>query len=135
MHGTDILALAFRIGQFAFSTIVVGLTSSHLHSARTEPSWSKKRFIYTDVVAALGLFVSLFFMLPFTWNFIHWPIDFLMFVMYMIAFGLLVDGTYIHYRNRHTVVTDQPANNGQQSNGLGGARKKWYRSRAEPSRI
>lgn len=95
MHGTDILALVFRIGQFAFSTIVVGLTSSHLHSARTEPSWSKKRFIYTDVVAALGLFVSLFFMLPFTWNFIHWPIDFLMFVMYMIAFGLLVDVSYV----------------------------------------
>ncbi|TGO23697.1 hypothetical protein BPAE_0124g00290 [Botrytis paeoniae] len=179
MHGTDILALVLRVGQFAFSTIVVGLTSSHLHSARAEPSWSKKRFIYTDVIAALGLFFSLFFMLPFTWNFIHWPIDFLMFVMYMIAFGLLVDfitpldcgsifnwygvfgssacarwksdvaftflaslfflgsfllGTYIHHRNRHTIVTDQPAN-GQQSNGLGGARKRWYRSRADPSRI
>ncbi|TGO87532.1 hypothetical protein BPOR_0220g00100 [Botrytis porri] len=162
MLGTDILALVLRIGQFVFSTIV-----------------SKKRFIYTDIVAALGLFFSLFFMLPFTWNFIHWPIDFLMFVMYMISFGLLIDfitplkcgskfnwhgvfgssacarwksdvafaflaslfflgsfllGTYTHHRNRHTVVTDQPAN-GQQSNGLSGARKRWYRSRADPSRI
>ncbi|KAF7861403.1 hypothetical protein EAF04_007968 [Stromatinia cepivora] len=91
MNGYDIFHLLLRIGELAFSTIVLGITGAHLSDVRNESAWTKKRFIYTEVTAALGLFFSLFFLLPFTWNFIHWPIDFLMFAMFMIAFGLLVD--------------------------------------------
>ncbi|CAD6444768.1 6106fa20-fb37-4c3d-94b1-453f1d5cc202 [Sclerotinia trifoliorum] len=91
MNGYDMFNLLLRLGQLVFSTIVLGITGAHLSRARTESGWTRKRFIYTEVTAALGLFFSLFFLLPHTWNFIHWPIDFLMFAMFMIAFGLLVD--------------------------------------------
>jgi hypothetical protein len=103
----DILSLALRIGevklsppvhpsltdrlQLAFSATVAGLTGSYLHSQKNTSAWSKKRFIYTEVVAAIGILFSLLFLLPFTASFVHWPMDFVLFALYMIAFGLLAN--------------------------------------------
>ncbi|KAA8569732.1 hypothetical protein MFRU_004g04270 [Monilinia fructicola] len=88
---TDLFSVSLRIGELIFSTVVTGITGSYLHSVKAESAWTKKRFIYTEVIAALGIFVSLLLLLPFTWSFIHWPVDFLMFILFMVAFGLLAD--------------------------------------------
>ena len=88
---TDLFSMCLRIGELAFSTVVTGLTGSYLHSIRGESAWNKKRFIYTEIIAALGILVSLIFLFPLTWSFIHWPVDLLMFILFMVAFGLLAD--------------------------------------------
>jgi len=85
----DIISLLLRIGELAFSATVAGLTGSYLHSTRVASAWTRKRFIYTEVVAGLAILFSLLFLFPFAGSFIHWPIDFLLFVGFMIAFGLL----------------------------------------------
>lgn len=87
----DLFQTILRFLELAFCTVVVGITASHLHNVRNEPAWSKKRFIYTEVVAALGLLVSLLLLLPWTWHYVTWPLDFIMFALFMIAFGLLAD--------------------------------------------
>lgn len=92
---TDLFSVSLRIGELIFSTVVTGITGSYLHSVKAESAWTKKRFIYTEVIAALGIFVSLLLLLPFTWSFIHWPVDFLMFILFMVAFGLLAD-VFLH---------------------------------------
>jgi len=88
---SDILSLALRIGELAFSATVAGLTGEYLHAAKHQSAWSKKRFIYTEVVAAIGILFSLLFLLPFAASFIHWPIDFVLFILFMVAFGLLAN--------------------------------------------
>lgn len=88
---TDIFSICLRIGQLIFSTIVTGITGHHLHTVRHESAWTKKRFIYTEIVGPLGMICALLFLLPFTWSFIHWPVDFLLFIMFMVSFGLLAD--------------------------------------------
>lgn len=87
----DLISMLLRIGELAFAAVVAGLTGEYLHSVRGSPAWTKKRFIYTEVIAAVSILVSLLWLLPFTATFIHWPVDFLLFVAWIVAFGLLVD--------------------------------------------
>jgi hypothetical protein len=85
----DILSLCLRIGELAFSAVVAGLTGQYLHQHKGTSAWDEKRFIYTEVIAAIGIVFSLLFLLPFMSSFFHWPMDFLLFAGFMIAFGLL----------------------------------------------
>jgi hypothetical protein len=88
----DLLSLCLRIGELAFSAVVAGLTGKYLHDEeKGVRAWNKKRFIYTEVIAAIGILFSLLFLLPFASSFIHWPIDFLLFAGFMVAFGLLAN--------------------------------------------
>ncbi|KAL2071728.1 hypothetical protein VTL71DRAFT_12963 [Oculimacula yallundae] len=86
---TDILSLCLRIGELAFSAVVAGLNGQYLHRTRHASTNSRKRFIYVEVIAALGILFALLFLFPFTTSFLHWPVDFLLFAGFMIAFGLL----------------------------------------------
>jgi hypothetical protein len=67
------------------------LTGQYLHQEKGTSAWSKKRFIYTEVIAAIGILFSLLFLLPFAASFLHWPVDFLLFAGFMVAFGLLAN--------------------------------------------
>ncbi|KAH6674361.1 integral membrane protein [Halenospora varia] len=87
----DLLSLCLRIGELAFSATVAGLTGAYLHSTRHTSAWSRKRFIYTEVIAGISILFSLIFLLPFMSSFIHYPFDFVLFAAWMIAFGLLAD--------------------------------------------
>jgi len=91
MLAEDLLSLCLRIGELAFTAVVAGLTGQYLHANKHESAWSKKRFIYTEVVAAIGILFSLLFLLPFASSFIHWPMDFVLFILFMVAFGLLAN--------------------------------------------
>jgi hypothetical protein len=91
MIAEDLLSLCLRIGELAFSATVAGLTGEYLHQEKGTSAWSKKRFIYTEVIAAIGILFSLLFLLPFASSFIHWPMDFLLFAGFMVAFGLLAN--------------------------------------------
>lgn len=91
MFAEDLFSLLLRIGELIFSTIVAGINGAYLHNIKGTPAWSKKRFIYTEVIAAIGILFSLIFLIPFASSFIHWPVDLLLFVGFMIAFGLLTN--------------------------------------------
>lgn len=87
----DLLSLCLRIGELAFAAVVAGLTGEYLNAAHDSNDWSKGRFIYTEVVAAISMLLALLWLLPFTASFIHWPVDLLLFIAWIIAFGLMVD--------------------------------------------
>jgi len=91
MLAADAFYFLLRVGELAFSATVAGLTGSYLHSQKHTSAWSKKRFIYTEVVSAIGILFALLFLLPFTRSIIHYPADFVLFVLFMVAFGLLAN--------------------------------------------
>ncbi|SZF01335.1 unnamed protein product [Blumeria hordei] len=91
MHLADIISLFLRVCELIFSAIVIGLTASWLHANRGIRLSPHNRFIYTEVVAALAFLVALFLVLPFTRNYMHWPVDVFIFITTMIAFGLMVN--------------------------------------------
>jgi len=88
---TDLVSLCLRVGELAFSATVAGLTGQYLHQHKSSSAWSEKRFIYSEVVAAIGILFSLLFLLPFASSFLHWPADLLLFVMFIVAFALLTN--------------------------------------------
>lgn len=88
---TDLVSLCLRIGELAFSATVAGLTGAWLHQHKSTSAWSEKRFIYTEVVSALGIVFSLLFLLPFASSFLHYPADLILFILYIVAFALLVN--------------------------------------------
>ncbi|PMD44635.1 hypothetical protein L207DRAFT_509348 [Hyaloscypha variabilis F] len=90
----DIFSLCLRIGELAFSAVVAGLTGQYLHEHKGASAWDEKRFIYTEVIAAIAILYALLFLLPFMSTFWHWPMDFLLFAGLLIAFALLA-----HYDN------------------------------------
>jgi hypothetical protein len=89
-----ILNILLRIGELAFAAVVAGLTGEYLHAVGKSDSEAKRRMIYTEVIAGVSILLSLLWLLPFAGSFIHWPVDLLLFVAWIIAFGLMVDVSY-----------------------------------------
>jgi hypothetical protein len=78
--------------QLAFAAVVAGLTGEYLSTINDVPDSdpNKTRFIYTEVVAALSMLLALLWLLPFAGSFAHWLIDLILFIAWIVAFGLLV---------------------------------------------
>lgn len=85
-----IVAMILRAAELAFASIVAGVTGQYLHRSNAS-SWTNGRFIYTEVVAALSIVLSLLFLLPFSSTFVHWPVDIFFSILWWVVFGLLVD--------------------------------------------
>ncbi|KAI9795207.1 MAG: hypothetical protein M1833_007289 [Piccolia ochrophora] len=86
-----LVSIPLRVGELIFAAVVAGLTGEYLHNYDKANVFPQKRFIYTEVVAGLSILFSLLWLIPFSAGFIHYPIDFVLFVLWIVAFGLLVD--------------------------------------------
>lgn len=78
-----------RFLQFASAMIVVGIIGHYLDVA--SGSWPGGRFIYSEFVAALAALLALVLIIPSTWDLTLYPVDLFMFLLWIIAFGLLCD--------------------------------------------
>ncbi|OTB00667.1 hypothetical protein M426DRAFT_26369 [Hypoxylon sp. CI-4A] len=88
---TDLFAMILRLAELAFAAIVAGINGEYLHAVRNTDSWDQGRFIYTEVVAGVAIFLSLIWLFPFSGSFVHWPVDILISICWFAAFGLLVN--------------------------------------------
>jgi len=86
-----ILSFVLRLAELAFAAVVAGITGQYLHDNQGASSWDLGRFIYTEVVAGLSIFLALIWLFPFASSFIHWPVDLLISVCWFVVFGLLVN--------------------------------------------
>ncbi|KAK3325151.1 membrane-associating domain-containing protein [Apodospora peruviana] len=87
----DIFSMILRLAELAFAAIVAGLTGKYLHATEGTSAWDNGRFIYTEVVAGLSILLAIIWLFPFSGSFIHWPADFIISVMWFVAFGLMVN--------------------------------------------
>ncbi|KAI6780985.1 uncharacterized protein J7T54_003127 [Emericellopsis cladophorae] len=85
-----IVSLVLRAAELAFAAIVAGINGHFLHQS-SGSSWALGRYIYTEVVAALSIFLALIWLVPFSYTFTNWPIDIIISLCWWAAFGLLVD--------------------------------------------
>jgi Membrane-associating domain len=75
---------------------VVGLVSHFLAQYDNVQVGPHGREIYTDCVAAISMVISLIWLLPFTWTFMHYPLDFLLSFAWFAAFGALYSWIHIN---------------------------------------
>ncbi|KFY24257.1 hypothetical protein V493_05347 [Pseudogymnoascus sp. VKM F-4281 (FW-2241)] len=104
--GSRVASVFFRIMQLISAAIVAGLLGHFLHNLHEGGGGSgSSRVLYAISIAGISIFFSLLFMLPLKYQFYAFPLDLIMFILWMIAFGLLI------------------------SVGSSGCNSGWYRSR------
>ncbi|KAI2605851.1 marvel domain-containing protein [Hypoxylon fragiforme] len=109
---TDIFAMILRLAELAFAAIVAGINGQYLHAVRHTDSWDHGRFIYTEVVAGIAIFLAIIWLFPFSGSFVHWPVDIIISICWFVVFGLLVnylDGAcgYVFYWGDVSIRGDQ----------------------------
>ncbi|OBT87385.1 hypothetical protein VE02_04152 [Pseudogymnoascus sp. 03VT05] len=103
--GSRFASVFFRLMQLISAAIVAGLLGHYLHNLHEGGGFNNRRVIYAITIAGIAIFLSLLFMLPLKYQFYAFPLDLIMFILWMIAFGLLI------------------------SLGSSGCNSSWYRSR------
>lgn len=85
-----IVSFALRVAELVFAAIVAGVNGDYLHKTPGS-AWLLGRFIYTEVVAGVAIFLALVRLFPFASTFLTWPLDIAVSACWWAAFGLLVD--------------------------------------------
>ncbi|KFY97068.1 hypothetical protein V498_02294 [Pseudogymnoascus sp. VKM F-4517 (FW-2822)] len=88
--GSRAASVLFRIMQLISAAIVAGLLGRYLHNLHEGGGSSSRRIVYAISIAGIAIFFSLLFMLPLKYQFYAFPLDLIMFILWMVAFGLLI---------------------------------------------
>ena len=81
--------MILRFGELASAAIVVGILGRYLSILADADVDAGSRIIYSVVIGGISLFFSLVLFPPLKYSFYGWPIDFSLFICWMVAFGLL----------------------------------------------
>ncbi|KAK4184142.1 hypothetical protein QBC35DRAFT_541050 [Podospora australis] len=82
--------LVLRLFELVCSVICLGLLGRFLHLASEVPDrWTDGRLVYAIVVASISTLFSIVFILPFLYSCLAFPADFVLFIMWLVAFSLL----------------------------------------------
>ncbi|OJJ48736.1 hypothetical protein ASPZODRAFT_14861 [Penicilliopsis zonata CBS 506.65] len=86
--------LLFRIGEIIGSAIVVGILGRFQHFVDAAPhGHNDSRIIYSLVIASLSLAASLIMVFPWIRFFYAFILDFIFFILWIVAFGLMANLT------------------------------------------
>jgi hypothetical protein len=84
------LMVVLRFFELAFAAIIAGIIGHYL-SSRDSSVDSSSRIIYTITIASISLLVALVFFLPFSYTFYSFVIDIILFICWIVDFGLLTN--------------------------------------------
>lgn len=84
------ILVALRIWQLFISVIVLGILARFFRYSAMGGAARDGRIIYGIIVASLSTLASLVFIAPFMYSFWAFPVDFALFVMWLILFCLLI---------------------------------------------
>ncbi|KAH9874262.1 hypothetical protein IAQ61_004892 [Plenodomus lingam] len=85
---TGALRILLRIFQFVLGITVIGLYATDLDNARKAGKYVDSKWVWAVVCGTLGSLVSLVFMLPLVKAWFFFAVDALVFLCYLIAFGI-----------------------------------------------
>jgi len=91
--GSKVASVFLRVLELSSAAIVAGLVGQYLHYVSNAHDAANSRFVYTVTLAGISIVVSLVCMIPLNYAFYGFLLDAALFVMWMTAFGLLVNLT------------------------------------------
>lgn len=83
-----------RVGECISSVIVLALVGRVLYMVGQADANTDSRLIYTTVIASISTAFSIIFVLPLLYAFLAFPVDFIMFVTWLVAFCLMEAVSY-----------------------------------------
>jgi len=87
---SQITSVILRAIELTSASIIAGLVGAYLHFVSEAGADANGRFVYTITIAGISIFFSMLFMPPLKYSFYGFPLDFALFICWMVAFGLLV---------------------------------------------
>lgn len=87
---SKVIHVLLRVWELVCSVIVLGLLAHFLHLVSEAGATNDGRIIYALIVASISTLFSLVFMPPFLYAYLAFPADFALFVMWLVAFSLLI---------------------------------------------
>ncbi|KAH6977608.1 hypothetical protein EDB80DRAFT_757379 [Ilyonectria destructans] len=91
-----IASVILRFLELSSAVIVLGLLSRFAYNLSIAGVNMNGRLIYTMVVAGIGIVYSIFLCPPFDTLFMSFPFDFILFIMWLVAYCLLQTETRSH---------------------------------------
>ncbi|KAI5455578.1 hypothetical protein BGZ63DRAFT_497443 [Mariannaea sp. PMI_226] len=91
-----VVSVLLRLGELASAVIVLAILSRFCYLISIAEETADGRIIYAMVVAGIGTIYSFFLCPPFTSLFLSFPFDFVLFVMWLVAYCLLQTETGGH---------------------------------------
>ncbi|KAG7293980.1 hypothetical protein NEMBOFW57_004041 [Staphylotrichum longicolle] len=88
-----VLQLGLRIWQLICSVIVLGILGSFLHRLSDAGVSRDGRVVYSIVTASISTVFSIVFIVPLLYDFLAFPGDFILWIMWLITFCLLITRT------------------------------------------
>lgn len=86
---SKVFNVIFRLGELCSSVIVLGIVGHFLYIVGDSGTYADSRLVYAVVVASISTALSLIALLPFTFSFLIFPIDLILFVNWLVVYCLL----------------------------------------------
>ncbi|QDS77456.1 hypothetical protein FKW77_006943 [Venturia effusa] len=83
-----------RIFEFIFAVLVVGFSSWFLQVRHTHDQGAKGRLVFVICISVWSLVLSMVWLVPFTANFLHYPLDAFTSIFYFVSFAILQEWIY-----------------------------------------
>lgn len=93
VRASDIVSVLLRIGELICACIVTGLLGTFFHYLSDAHAHASSRLIFLMSIAGISIVATFALSPPVKYTFWAFPFDFIMFVLWMVAFGLIVDLT------------------------------------------
>lgn len=88
---SQITSVVFRAIELTSASVVAGLVGTYLYYLSDAGVEANGRIVYSVAIAGISIFFSIVFMPPLKYSFYGFPLDFALFICWMVAFGLLVN--------------------------------------------
>jgi hypothetical protein len=85
------LSVLFRVGELICAAIVVGILGEFLYYLNIANVGANARLVYTEVIAGISIALSIILMPPFMYSFWAFPLDLILFMMWIVAFAILAN--------------------------------------------
>lgn len=92
---SKVCSMIFRCGELVSACIVAGLLGRYLYFLNVADGNASSRLIYTEVMAGISIILSIILLFPLKFTFYCFPLDFILFICWMVAFGLLYNVSYL----------------------------------------
>ncbi|PLB46531.1 hypothetical protein P170DRAFT_427844 [Aspergillus steynii IBT 23096] len=98
VRGHEIFSPIPLVGELISAAVVMGILAGYEHYIDRANASNNGRIVYSLVIAFLTLF-SIILLIPFHASFYFFGLDFIFFVCWMVAFGLMANLTVSHVCN------------------------------------
>jgi hypothetical protein len=89
-EASKVASVCLRIGELICASVVAGILGHYLYLLDQADDNLNDRIVYTVAMAGISIAFSIILMPPFKYSFWAFPLDFALFICWMVAFGLLV---------------------------------------------